>query len=69
MRKIICIFLSFMLLYSLPPATLPVIAADNKPLLSELSESECISFVKAKGIILPPLHEDESEWGLSSSAS
>lgn len=36
---------------------------DEIMLLSELSESECLEFVKDRGVMLPDLREKESDWG------
>ena len=36
---------------------------DTLPLLSEMSESECIAFVKENDIEIPELYDDEAQWG------
>ena len=62
-RKIMCILLSILLLFSTIPKSFAVGVSENKPLLSEMSESECVIFVKKNGIELPRIYDDETEWG------
>ena len=40
-----------------------VSAEDHKIRLSELSEAECITFIKAQGVSIPSDYEDELMWG------
>ena len=41
-----------------------IVAADNDlPVLSEMTESECIAFVKGCGVELPAWYENERYWG------
>ena len=44
---------------------MPTYAVSNieKPMLSEMSEMECLEYVKDNGVILPDFHDNESEWG------
>lgn len=63
MKKAFCIFLSVILMYSMLSISQPATAEEHVPLLSEMTESECLAFIKANGITLPPLYENESSWG------
>lgn len=62
-RKILCMLLSVLLVLSALPMASVAGISESKPLLSEISESECIAFVKECGIELPTIYDDEAEWG------
>ena len=63
MRKAFCILISTLLMHAMLCVAQPAMASEPVPLLSEMSEAECISFIKDSGITLPPLYENESDWG------
>lgn len=63
MKKIICILISLVVIFSSSSISNAVSITEPKPLLSEMSESECIAFIKESGITLPPLYDDEEVWG------
>lgn len=62
-RSIICILITVLLASSALPTSSATSILDSKPLLSEMSETECIAFVKENGIELPPIYNNEEEWG------
>lgn len=59
MKQVLSIMLCIFLCISV---VLPVYA-DDQFLLSEMSESECIEFVKQNNIAIPDDYEDENIWG------
>ena len=63
MKKAFCILLSAILIHSMLSISQPATAEEHVPLLSEMTESECLAFIKSNGITLPPLYENESSWG------
>lgn len=62
MKKIICIILVFVAMVSL---SMSASAANSEQMvLSELTEDECIAFIKEKGVEIPDGFGDESVWGV-----
>ena len=63
MRKGICLLLCVILASMVFFVPGKAVSVDEKPLLSEMSENECLEFVKDNGVVLPDLRETESDWG------
>lgn len=60
MKKLICTVSVFLLCISLIS---PIFASSTElPLLSEMSDSECIQFIKECGIVIPDDYSDETAW-------
>ena len=61
MKKYWCIVLCFLLILVL---NAPAVAASNEQVvLSDLSQEECIIFLKEQGVDIPQIFEDETTWG------
>ena len=60
MKKLLCIILSCTMLFVLCSSTMAI--GDNQVRLSELSDAECIAFLKERGVTIPPVPEDEMAW-------
>ena len=63
MKKIIYLLLFLVLISSVFSMSSATVLTESKPLLSEMSESECIAFIKENGITLPQIYDSEAEWG------
>lgn len=59
MRKLTCLILCMILL--IPCLSMSTHGVEEKPLLSEMSEAECITFLKEHGVNIPPLYKNEQE--------
>ncbi len=59
MKKIFCVILCLLIL----PLSSSISATNNEQLqLSDLSQEECITFLKERGVVIPSIPEDEMAW-------
>lgn len=63
MKKTICVILVIVLIFALHPFVYAA-GTTNSGLLSELTDDECIAFLKSSGVEIPALFEEESTWAV-----
>ncbi len=63
MKRKICMLICLMVLCGAISASASSPTESLKPRLSEMTEQECLEFMKERGVILPDIRENESDWG------
>lgn len=61
MKRVLCVILVLMLVLMMSPTGLAT--EEEMVRLSDLSETECITFLKENDVAIPQIFEDEETWG------